>query len=85
MGNDGGSKFSDMVGTAVSTFLTIGLVSALIKLGTSNSGPTPEQKAVLQAQEEQRKAEIARLDAQKEEAFLQEERRKAYFSTPSPG
>jgi hypothetical protein len=72
MSKTGVSKFTDMVTTAV----TVGLVSFLFKLGTSDTGPTPEVKAALQAQDEQRKAEMAKDDLAREEAIVKEERRK---------
>ena len=51
--SSGVSKFTNLLGAVVSTFLTIGLVSTLLKLATTDTGPTPDQKTALMAQEEQ--------------------------------
>jgi hypothetical protein len=75
------SKFGSAVEKGVSAFLTLGLVSALIKLGTSDTGPTPDQKTAIAAEEATDKAEIAKQDLQKQEAIMEEQRRR---SAPSP-
>lgn len=75
------SKFGQAVEKGVSAFMTLGLVSALVKLGTTDTGPTPDQKAAIAAEEAKDKAEIAKEDLQKQEAILEEQRRR---SAPSP-
>ena len=75
------SKFGAVVEKGVSAFLTLGLVSALVKLGTTDTGPTPDQKAAIAAEEATDKAEIAKQDLQKQEAIMEEQRRR---SAPSP-
>lgn len=75
------SKFGSAVEKGVSAFLTLGLVSALVKLGTSNSGPTPDQKTAIAAEEATDKAEIAKQDLQRQEGIMEEQRRR---SAPSP-
>ncbi len=59
-------------------------VSLIFKLASIDSGPTPEQKAALQAADDRRKAAIALEDAQRQEAAAEEDRRRAFFSTPAP-
>ena len=75
------SKFGAAVEKGVSAFLTLGLVSALIKLGTTDTGPTPDQKTAIAAHDAEVKAEIAKDQLRKEEAILEEQRRKM---APSP-
>jgi len=75
------SKFGAVVEKGVSAFLTLGLVSALVKLGTTNTGPTPDQKTAIAAEEATDKAEIAKQDLQRQEAIMEEQRRR---SAPSP-
>lgn len=69
---------------AMTGVLLLGIVGKLLDANTAPP-PTQEQiRAEMGAKEEQRIAGIMKEDAQKKEAFVEEERRKAFFAN-KPG
>jgi hypothetical protein len=79
-----GRPDSDLTGTAMGMMVSAGIVGTLLSAATYDS-TTPEQKQAAYAQEEARKADLAKEDAQKEQAVLDDERRKAFFAKKGPG
>lgn len=82
----GFSKFfsrSDETAPMAKMALEVGIVSALLKWGTTDS-TTPEQRAEAQVQQDQQKAAAMLEDAQQKEAQAEEDRRRAYFANQGP-
>ena len=72
---------SKLGGAMLETMAEVGIVGALLKLGTSSS-TTPDQQVQAQTAEENRLAALRLEDANKQEALAEEDRRRAFFAKP---